>query len=54
MGQAEKRPLNAPREENNTFSSRTSQEWDPEFLANVKCDGSILYQRGELSVPFIG
>lgn len=52
MGQAENRHLDAPREVNVMFSSRTSQEWDPEFIANVKRDGMILYQRGELPAPF--
>ena len=52
MGQAENRHLSAPREVNVMFSSRTSREWDPEFLANVKRDGIILYQRGELPAPF--
>jgi predicted nucleotidyltransferase len=52
MGQAEERHLNAPREVDVMFSSRTSQEWDPEFIANVKRDGIVLYQRGELPAPF--
>lgn len=52
MGQAENRHLEAPREVNVMFSSRTSQEWDPEFIANVKRDGIVLYQRGELPAPF--
>ena len=52
MGLAENRHLNAPREVNVMFSSRTSQEWDPEFIINVKRDGIVLYQRGELPAPF--
>ncbi len=52
MGQAEERHLNAPREVDVMFSSRTSQEWAPEFIANVKRDGIVLYQRGELPAPF--
>ena len=34
------------------FTSRTSQEWDPTFIANVKRDGIILFQRGELPGAF--
>lgn len=48
MGLAENRHLKAPREVNVLFSSRTSQEWDPTFIENVKRDGIILYQRDEL------
>ena len=51
-GLAEDRHLDAPREVKVLFSSRTSQEWDPDFIANVKRDGRILYQRGELPAPF--
>jgi predicted nucleotidyltransferase len=51
-GLAEDRHLGAPREVKVMFSSRTSQEWDPDFIANVKRDGRILYQRGELPAPF--
>ena len=51
-GLAEDRHLDAPREVKVMFSSRTSQEWDPEFIANVKRDGRILYRRGELPAPF--
>ena len=51
-GLAEDRHLGAPREVKVMFSSRTSQEWDPDFIANVKRDGKILYQRGELPAPF--
>lgn len=52
IGLAEVRHLDAPREVSVLFSSRTSQEWDPTFIANVRRDGIILYQRGELPVPF--
>ncbi len=52
LGLAEDRHLEAPREVKVLFSSRTCQEWDPEFLANVKRDGRILYRRGELAAPF--
>lgn len=51
-GLAEDRHLDAPREVKVMFSSRTSQEWDPEFIANLKRDGRILYRRGELPAPF--
>lgn len=51
-GLAEDRHLDAPREVKVLFSSRTSQEWAPDFIANVKRDGRILYQRGELPAPF--
>jgi hypothetical protein len=34
------------------FTSRTSQEWDPELIADVKRDGIILYQRGALPAHF--
>ena len=51
-GLAEDPHLSAPREVKLMFSSRTSQEWDPDFIANVKRDGRILYQRGELPAPF--
>lgn len=51
-GLAEDRHLDAPREVKLMFSSRTSQEWDPDFIASVKRDGRILYRRGELPAPF--
>ena len=51
-GLAEDRHLSAPREVKVMISSRTSQEWDPDFIANVKRDGRILYRRGELPAPF--
>ncbi len=38
-GLAEDRHLGAPREVKVMISSRTSQEWDPDFIANVKRDG---------------
>ncbi len=52
MGLAEDRHLDAPREVNVMFSSRTSQEWDPTFIDNVRHDGIVLYQRGALPTPF--
>jgi predicted nucleotidyltransferase len=51
-GLAEDRHLAAQREVKLMFSSRTSQEWDPDFIANVKRDGRILYRRGEFPTPF--
>ena len=34
------------------FSSRSMQEWDPTFIANVMHDGIVLYKRGALPSPF--
>jgi predicted nucleotidyltransferase len=48
LGLAYSRHLDAPREVQVMFSSRTLQEWDPTFIANVKRDGIVLYARGEL------
>jgi hypothetical protein len=52
LGLAETRHLEAPREVSVMFSSRTSQEWDPTFIANVRRDGIVLYQCGVLPAPF--
>ncbi|MEO7020352.1 MAG: nucleotidyltransferase domain-containing protein [Ktedonobacteraceae bacterium] len=52
MGLAEDQHLQAPREVNVMLSSRTCQEWNPPFIENVKYDGIILYQRGELPTAF--
>ena len=52
LGDAKVRHLTAPREVNVMFATRTSQEWDPEFIENVRRDGIILYQRGELPEVF--
>ncbi len=52
MGLAEDRHLQAPREVNVMFSSRTTQEWDTTFIDNVRRDGIVLYQRGQLPIPF--
>ena len=46
------RHLTAPREVNVMFATHTSQEWDPEFIENVRRDGIILSQRGELPEVF--
>lgn len=48
LGLAYSRHLDAPREVQVMFSSRTLQEWDPTFIANVKRDGIVLYARGAL------
>jgi predicted nucleotidyltransferase len=52
LGLAETHHLDAPREVTVLFSSRTSQEWDPAFIANVRRDGIVLYQSGPLPAPF--
>ena len=52
LGQAENRHLHAPREVNVMLASRTLQEWDAEFVANVARDGIVLYQRGPLPALF--
>jgi predicted nucleotidyltransferase len=52
LGLAHIRHLDAQREVQVMFASLTLQEWDPIFIANVKCDGIILFQRGPLPVPF--
>lgn len=51
LGLANTRHLDAPREVQVMFASRTLEEWDPTFIANVKRDGIILYARGSLSAP---
>jgi predicted nucleotidyltransferase len=52
LGLAYTRHLDAPREVQVQFSSRTLQEWDPTFIANVLRDGIVLYARGSLPTPF--
>lgn len=52
MGQAENRHIHAPREVNVMFATRTLQEWDPEFVANVAREGIVLYQRGAVPALF--
>jgi predicted nucleotidyltransferase len=52
LGLAYTRHLDAPREVQVQFSSRTLQEWDPTFIANVRRDGIVLFKRGPLPVPF--
>lgn len=51
LGLAYSRHLDAPREVNVLFASRTLQEWDPTFVANVRRDGKALYLRGSLPAP---
>ncbi len=52
LGLAYNRHLDAPREVKVMFTSRTLQEWDPTFIANVIRDGIVLYTRGSLPAPF--
>lgn len=52
LGLAYTRHLDAPREVQVMFTSRTLQEWDPTFIANVSRDGIVLYARGSLPAPF--
>jgi predicted nucleotidyltransferase len=52
LGLAYNRHLDAPREVKVMFTSRTLQEWDPTFIANVMRDGIVLYTRGSLPAPF--
>jgi predicted nucleotidyltransferase len=52
LGLAYNRHLDAPREVQVLFASRSLQEWDPTFIANVSRDGIILYRRGLLPAPF--
>lgn len=52
LGLAYTRHLDAPREVQVMFTSRTLQEWDPTFIANVSRDGIVLYARGQLPAPF--
>ncbi len=52
LGLAYSRHLDAPREVKVMFTSRTLQEWDPTFIANVMRDGIVLYVRGPLPAPF--
>jgi predicted nucleotidyltransferase len=52
MELAEIQHLDAPREVNVMFSTRSSREWDPDFIEHVKRDGILLYQRGKLPAHF--
>ena len=52
LGLAYTRHLDAPRDVQVMFASRTLQEWDPTFIANVVRDSIIVYRRGPLPTPF--
>jgi predicted nucleotidyltransferase len=52
LGLAKMHHLEAGRDVNVMFTSRTAQEWDETFIENVKRDGIILYQRVSLPVAF--
>jgi predicted nucleotidyltransferase len=52
LGLAYTRHLDAPRDVQVLFASRSFKEWDPTFIANVSRDGVILYRRGPLPAPF--
>lgn len=52
LGLAYSRHLDAPRDVQVQFASRTLQEWDPTFIVNVKRDGIVLFTRGPLPAPF--
>jgi predicted nucleotidyltransferase len=52
LGLAYNRHLDTPREVQVLFASRTLQEWDPTFIANVARDGIVLFTRGPLPIPF--
>jgi len=52
LGLAYTRHLDAPREVQVMFASRTLQEWDPTFIANISRDGMLLYTGGTLPAPF--
>lgn len=53
LGLAYNRHLDAPRDVQVLFASRTLQEWDPTFVANVKRDGILLFTRDTLPAPFM-
>jgi hypothetical protein len=52
LGLAYSRHLDAPHDVQVQFASRTLQEWDPTFIANVARDGIVLFMRGRLPAPF--
>lgn len=54
LGLARERHLDAPREVQVMFASRTLGEWDPAFVENVARDGLLLFARGPLPVPLGG
>lgn len=51
LGLAYSRHLDAPREVQVLFASRTLKEWDPTFIANVARDGITLFLNGTLPTP---
>jgi len=51
IGLARNRHLDAPREVQVMFASRTMREWDTTFIANVARDGLLLWTRGPLPAP---
>ena len=54
LGLARNRHLEAPREVQVMFASRTLDEWDPTFVANVARDGRLLFLHGPLPEPLVG
>jgi predicted nucleotidyltransferase len=50
LGEVLGRHLDAPREVNEMFASRTLREWNITFIANVAHDGIELYARGLLPI----
>jgi predicted nucleotidyltransferase len=48
IGDAHRLHMDAPREVNVMFATRTMQEWDPDFIENVARVGIILYANDPL------
>jgi predicted nucleotidyltransferase len=53
IGDAHRMHMDAPREVNVMFATRTLQEWDPDFIANVARDGIVLYANGPLPAALV-
>ena len=51
IGLARNRHLDAPRDVQVMFASRTMREWDTTFVANLARDGLPLWARGTLPAP---
>ena len=51
IGLARNRHLDAPREVQVMFASRTMREWDTMFVVNIARDGLLLWARGPLPKP---
>lgn len=51
LGMAYDRHLDILRDVKVMFASRTLDEWDPTFVANVAHDGLLLWARNDLSAP---